>query len=76
MASWTFFENTWHEGNPPIMGPMDHAPWLGSTIFDGSRAFEGVTPDLELHCARAVRSAENFGLKALNTAGELGRNYP
>ncbi len=71
MASWTFFENTWHEGNPPIMGPMDHAPWLGSTIFDGARSFEGVTPDLELHCARAVRSAENFGLKALKTAGEL-----
>lgn len=71
MASWTFFENTWHEGNPPIMGPMDHAPWLGSTIFDGSRAFEGVMPDLKLHCARAVRSAENFGLKELNTADEL-----
>jgi len=71
MASWTFFENKWHEGNPAIMGPMDHAPWLGSTIFDGARAFEGVTPDLDLHCQRAVRSAVNFGLKTLNTAGEL-----
>ncbi len=71
MASWTFFENQWHQGNPPIMGPMDHAPWLASTIFDGARTFEGVTPDLDLHCQRAVRSAENFGLKQLNSAGEL-----
>jgi len=71
MASWTFFQNKWHEGNPPIMGPMDHAPWLGSTIFDGARAFEGVTPDLDRHCQRAVASAKSFGLKALNTAGEL-----
>ncbi len=71
MASWTFFENKWHEGNPPIMGPMDHAPWLGSTIFDGARAFEGVTPDLDRHCRRAVRSAESFGLKTLNSAEAL-----
>ena len=24
------------------MGPMTHAPWLGSCVFDGARAFEGV----------------------------------
>lgn len=71
MASWTFFQNQWHEGNPPIMGPMDHAPWLGSTIFDGARAFEGVAPDLDRHCRRACRSAASFGLKNLNTPEEL-----
>lgn len=71
MASWTFFENKWHEGNPPIMGPMDHAPWLGSTIFDGARAFEGVAPDLDRHCRRAVRSAKSFALKQLNSPEAL-----
>jgi branched-chain amino acid aminotransferase len=54
-----------------IMGPMTHAPWLGSCIFDGARAFEGTTPDLDLHCQRAVRSAESFGLNIVKSAGEI-----
>ena len=40
------------------MGAMDHAPWLGSCVFDGSRAFEGVAPDLALHCQRLIRPPE------------------
>jgi branched-chain amino acid aminotransferase len=69
--AFTFFEGAWHEGNPKIMGPMTHAPWLGSCVFDGARAFEGVAPDLDLHCQRVVRSAESFGLKILKSAGEI-----
>ena len=61
--TWTFFEGAWHEGNVPIMGPRTHGAWLGSTVFDGARAFEGVTPDLDLHCARVNQSARNFKLK-------------
>jgi branched-chain amino acid aminotransferase len=61
--TWTFFEGAWHEGNVPIMGPRTHGAWLGSTVFDGARAFEGVAPDLDLHCARVNRSAINFKLK-------------
>jgi branched-chain amino acid aminotransferase len=61
--TWTFFEGEWHEGNVAIMGPRTHGAWLGSTIFDGARAFEGVTPDLEAHCERVNRSATNFLLK-------------
>ena len=53
------------------MGPMTHAPWLGSCVFDGARAFEGVAPDLDLHCQRIVRSAESFGLKVVKNAGEI-----
>ena len=45
------------------MGPRTHAAWLGSTVFDGARAFEGVAPDLDRHCARVNQSAVNFGLK-------------
>lgn len=63
--TWTFFEGCWHEGNIPIMGPRTHGLWLGSTVFDGARAFEGVMPDLDLHCARVNRSAVNFGLEPL-----------
>ena len=47
----------------PIMGPRTHGLWLGSTVFDGARAFEGVTPDLDRHFARVNQSAVNFGLK-------------
>jgi branched-chain amino acid aminotransferase len=63
--TWTFFEDRWHEGNVPIMGPRTHAAWLGSMVFDGARAFEGVTPDLALHCARVNESARRFFLKPL-----------
>jgi branched-chain amino acid aminotransferase len=61
--TWTFFEGHWHEGNVPIMGPRTHAAWLCSIVFDGARAFEGVAPDLELHCARVNESAAKLYLK-------------
>ena len=61
--TWTFFEDKWQEGNIGIMGPRTHAAWLCSVVFDGARAFEGVTPDLELHCARVNESAKKLYLK-------------
>ncbi|MFZ3277964.1 MAG: branched-chain amino acid aminotransferase [Candidatus Sulfotelmatobacter sp.] len=60
--TWTYFEGDWHEGNIGIMGPRTHAAWLCSVVFDGARAFEGVTPDLELHCARVNDSAKKLFL--------------
>lgn len=63
--TWTYFQDRWHEGNIPIMGPRTHGLWLGSTVFDGARVFEGVAPDLDLHCARVNQSAVNFGLKPM-----------
>ncbi|MFK7944526.1 MAG: branched-chain amino acid aminotransferase [Paracoccaceae bacterium] len=59
---WTYFQGTWHQGNHPIMGAADHGAWLGSSVFDGARAFEGVAPDLDLHCARCLKSAEAMGM--------------
>jgi branched-chain amino acid aminotransferase len=61
--TWTFFEDQWREGNVPIMGVRTHAAWLCSIVFDGARAFEGVTPDLDLHCARVNDSAKKLYLK-------------
>jgi branched-chain amino acid aminotransferase len=61
--TWTFFEGDWWEGNVPIVGPRTHGFWLGSAVFDGARAFDGTTPDLDLHCARVNRSAESIGLQ-------------
>jgi len=59
---WTYYKGDWRQGNTPILGAADHGTWLGSLIFDGARAFEGVTPDLALHCARANESARRMGL--------------
>ena len=61
--TWTFFEGAWQEGNIGIMGPRTHAAWLCSVVFDGARAFEGVTPDLDLHCTRVNDSAKKLYLK-------------
>lgn len=66
--TWTFFEGDWHDGNVAIMGPRSHGAWLGSSVFDGARAFEGVTPDLDLHVARVNESATNFLLKPVVAA--------
>jgi len=66
--TWTFFAGDWHEGNVAIMGPRTHAVWMCSTVFDGARAFEGVTPDLDLHCARVNDSAAKLFLKATVSA--------
>lgn len=72
----TFFEDDWHDGNVPIMGVRTHAAWLCTSVFDGARAFEGVTPDLELHCARVNESAKAMCLKpgvSVDTWGALVR---
>jgi branched-chain amino acid aminotransferase len=62
--TWTFCEGDWHEGNVPVMGVRSHATWLGSMVFDGARAFEGVAPDLDLHFARVNASATTYFLDA------------
>lgn len=54
----TYFNGSWQDGNVPIMRAADHAAWLGSSVFDGARLFDTLTPDLDLHCARVNRSAE------------------
>lgn len=68
--TWTYFEGDWHEGNVPIMGARTHAAWLGSSVFDGARTFEGVTPDLDLHCARVNASAQAMLLKPVVSVDE------
>lgn len=70
-GAYTYVKGAWLEGNPPLIGPMSHAMWLASLVFDGARAFEGVAPDLGLHCARSVRSALVMGLRPMLTAGEI-----
>jgi branched-chain amino acid aminotransferase len=55
--------NTEFHGNGPMMYANDQAAWLACAVFDGGRYFEGVMPDIELHCQRAINSA---GILRLN----------
>ncbi|MGC1261099.1 MAG: branched-chain amino acid aminotransferase [Jannaschia helgolandensis] len=63
----TYFDGTWHDGDVPVMRAADHGMWQGSSVFDGARRFEGVTPDLDRHCARVNRSAEALMLTPTQT---------
>lgn len=54
----TYYKGTWHNADLAIMRAADHGSWLGGTVFDGARRFEGVAPDLWAHCERVNRSAE------------------
>ncbi|KNG94350.1 branched-chain amino acid aminotransferase [Pseudaestuariivita atlantica] len=53
----TFFEGRWHDGDVMVMRAADHGSWLGTTVFDGARQFDGRAPDLWAHCDRVNRSA-------------------
>ncbi len=54
----TYFNGSWHDSDVPIMSAADHGAWLGSGVFDGARWVNGLSPDLDKHCARVNRSAE------------------
>jgi branched-chain amino acid aminotransferase len=68
---WTYYRGDWHEGDVRILGAASHGTWLGSLVFDGARAFEGVTPDLDRHSARVIQSAHALGRETRLTAGEI-----
>ncbi len=69
--SITYVDGSWQEGNVPLFGSMSHATWLSSVVFDGARAFDGCLPDLDLHCQRAIKSAESLGLAPKIGAEEI-----
>ena len=73
MDSLVYLDGQWIEGNPPVLGPGTLATWLGSIVFDGARAFEGTTPDLDLHCQRVVDSATAMKMTSQVTAEEIER---
>ena len=68
---WTFFDGRWEEGNTPVAGPMTHAFWCGSSVFDGGRIYDGVAPDLLAHCERVNRSATALNLQPTLEAEEI-----
>ena len=67
--TWTYVDGDWHEGNVAILGPRSHAMWLGTSVFDGARWFEGVAPDLDLHS----QARQRLGDRARPEADHDGR---
>lgn len=67
----TWFEGTWHDGDIPLLRSADHGTWLGTLVFDGARTFEGVSPDLDLHCRRIVQSAKAMGMGSPVSSDEI-----
>lgn len=69
--SITWVNGDWLEGNPPLLGPMSHAWWMASSVFDGARAFGRLVPDLDRHCARLIESAKSFHMTPPMTADKM-----
>ena len=67
----TYFDGTWHAHDVAILRAADHGAWLGSGVFDGARLVDGLTPDLDLHCARVNRSAEALMLTPTVTTADM-----
>ena len=49
----------WYDEQPMLIGPMNHAFWMASVVFDGARSIRGLVPDVEEHCARLITSARD-----------------
>lgn len=69
--TWTYVDGDWHDGNVPLLGARSHAFWLGSSVFDGARWFEGVAPDLDRHCVRVNASARALNLEPTVSVEEM-----
>ncbi len=67
-----FFHNDeWYDENPKLLGPMNHAFWMASVVFDGARVFNGLAPDIDRHCERLIRSAKAMMLEPKLSAQEI-----
>ncbi|MDX1737107.1 MAG: branched-chain amino acid aminotransferase [Alphaproteobacteria bacterium] len=66
-----WLDGEWHEGASPVLSLTSNGFWLAATVFDGARAFDGVAPDLDKHCQRAIRSAKTMGLEPEQTAEDI-----
>jgi len=63
----------WGEGGAPVIRAAEHVSGAGTLVFDGARRHEGVTPDLDRHCARVNHSAEVMGMNPILSGDEIER---
>ncbi len=70
-AFW--YDGTWTEEAPVLTGPMDHAFWMSSVVFDGARAIGGLVPDVLGHCERLNASAHSMLLRPTMSADAVAK---
>ncbi len=63
MAGAFWYDGKWTDEQPRLTGPMDHAFWMASVVFDGARAIRGQVPDILGHCERLNNSGRTMLLK-------------
>lgn len=71
MEAIYFHNGDWHDQQPLLIGPQDHAFWMASVVFDGARAYQGLAPDVPMHCERLIQSASKMLLKPTLQADEI-----
>ena len=67
----TFFQGSWYDEDLAIMRAADQGSWVGTTVFDGARFFDGCIPDLDKHCARINKSAEALMITPIKGSDEI-----
>lgn len=71
MKAIFYHDGQWLDENPRLTGPMDHAFWMSTVVFDGARAIRGMVPDIEAHCLRLASSARAMMLQPTMEASEV-----
>jgi branched-chain amino acid aminotransferase len=66
-----YYDGQWLDESPRLTGPMDHAFWMATVVFDGARAIRGLVPDIEQHCQRLSNSARTMMLEPTMEAEEV-----
>jgi branched-chain amino acid aminotransferase len=71
-ARWLYwYDGAWFDSSPRLTGPADNAFWMATCVFDGARCLGSRAPDLDLHCARLIASAEALMLRPKLTAEDV-----
>ena len=72
--TFTYVDGDWFTGNPPLIGPVSHAMWLGSTVFDGARGFDGIDCQPDQVLARITRDIQPGAIVLLHEGAAHGHN--
>ena len=67
----TYFDGSWRNEDSFVLRAADHGTWLGSSVFDGARFFDGTIPDLLAHCERVNNSAKAMMLNPTISAKDM-----
>ncbi len=70
-AMWTYYKGEWRKATYAFSAQPHRRPGSALLVFDGARLFEGVTPDLDRHSARANDSARALGLEPTLSANDI-----